>query len=247
MTAAQSLADATTQVYDAIRADILSGRCAPLEHLREVPLSERMGVSRTPVRLALKQLARDGFVVLRPNRGAYVAPWDRKTLSEIAEVRAHLAVMAGRLAAASVTPADLARLRHAAAAVSEGIDDPAGRDIDRCAHAILAFHEEVFRIGRNDLLAQLYRQTTYVPVVHRTFHRFTEADWMRIRAYPDQVIDALAEGDGICAGAVMQSYFLAAKRAIVAAGDPEGTQDGPGTAPGPAWPTADMPQTRTGS
>lgn len=209
---------ALSQAYRAIRDGILSGRLRPHAHLREVPLSRDLGFSRTPIRVALKDLARDGYVVIVPNRGAFVAAWDPATLADIADVRAHLSVLAGRRAARAATPADVVRLRGLVARLRRAIEVGPGRDLEACAAGLLEFHGEIYRISASPLLARLFDQTTYVPVVQRTFADFAEEDWARTASYTGQAVDALGVGDGECLGALMQAYFLMAKRAIIAAG-----------------------------
>lgn len=218
MTADEGGRAALSQAYRAIRQGILSGLYRPHDHLREIPLSAELGYSRTPIRTALKDLARDGYVVIVPNRGAFVAAWDAATLADIAEVRAHLSVLAGRLAARHAAADDVQRLRATVAGLHRAIEAGGGRDIETCATLLLGFHGEIFRIGRSRLLARLFEQTTYVPVVQRTFTDFSEADWARTVSYTAQAVDALGVGDGDCLGALMQAYFLMAKRAIIAAG-----------------------------
>ena len=78
------LADA---IHGQLRAAILSGQCAPGEHLREVEIADRYDVSRGPVREALLQLEREGLVLLRRNRGAVVARLSRADLEEVYSLR----------------------------------------------------------------------------------------------------------------------------------------------------------------
>ena len=104
------MAKSAGKAYDAIRARILDGNFPPKSHLREKDLAEVIGVSRTPVREALRKLAADGYVQFIPNRGAFVAEWTETSLSALIDVRAELAAMAGRLAANQIRREDLAEL-----------------------------------------------------------------------------------------------------------------------------------------
>src|SRR5579862_6440277 len=94
-----------------LRALIIEGELAPGARLNERELSERLGVSRTPLREAFRMLAADGLLVQLPNRGAQVVSLSRDDARHAFEVMAALEGLAGELAAARVTEPDLADLR----------------------------------------------------------------------------------------------------------------------------------------
>ena len=93
--------------------DIVAGRIAPGSVLRQEQLSERFGVSRTPIREALRRLAALGLVSFVPNRGVRVRTLSREELREAFLVRAELESLATELATPRMTPDDLARLDEA--------------------------------------------------------------------------------------------------------------------------------------
>lgn len=97
-------------VRDEIEELIAFGKLPPGKHLDETELAERFGVSRTPVREALNQLANAGLVEIRPRRGAVVAEVGPQALVEMFEVMAELEGMCGRLAARRISSAQLAAL-----------------------------------------------------------------------------------------------------------------------------------------
>src|SRR5262245_32416607 len=84
------MTQASERAYTQIRAGLLGGVFAPGERLREEDLAQRTGVSRTPVREALRRLALEGFVDLQPGRGVQVVSWSDQDLDEIFSVRALL-------------------------------------------------------------------------------------------------------------------------------------------------------------
>ncbi|MBP2231117.1 DNA-binding GntR family transcriptional regulator [Azospirillum agricola] len=96
---------------DRLRGMIIYGDLAPSARLIEPELSERLGISRTPLREALKLLAAEGLVMLRPNRNAIVAPLDAAELTHLFEAEGCIESFAARLAAERMTAADLRRLR----------------------------------------------------------------------------------------------------------------------------------------
>ena len=90
-------------VYHAIREAILNGEFAPNRRLREIPISEKLGVSRTPVREAIKRLEEEHLVVIKPKCGARVAAFTDKDVSDALDVRLMIENMAVRLAARNMT------------------------------------------------------------------------------------------------------------------------------------------------
>lgn len=94
-------------VYRVLWDRILDRQLHPGEKLSDLRLSEELGVSRTPVREALLRLEKDGVVIAEPNRGFFVASYDRRDIEEIYELRAALEAFALRHAAITVSPADI--------------------------------------------------------------------------------------------------------------------------------------------
>jgi len=97
------VAKGSTEFKAVLEDDIATGRIAPGARLDEATLAERFGVSRTPIREALQQLAATGLVELRPYRGAVVSSPDPRRLMEMFEVMAELEAMCGRLSARRLT------------------------------------------------------------------------------------------------------------------------------------------------
>jgi DNA-binding GntR family transcriptional regulator len=137
------------ELRDAIEEEIASGAFAPGEHLDEVALAERYGVSRTPVREALMQLSAIGLVVARPRRGVVVARPSPEQLMEMFEVMAEVEGMAGRLAARRASPADLKRLKDAHLACVRAARKA---DADEYYYENEQFHDAIYSASRNAFL-----------------------------------------------------------------------------------------------
>lgn len=208
---------AAERAYDRLRNGILDGRYTSGAHLTETAVAMDMGVSRTPVREALRRLSQEGFVEFHPNQGAFVSVWGRKSLADLAEVRAELAALAGRLAALRIEPGRLQELEAVACALDADIREADAAARQSWVDDNLAFHRIVFEIAGNDWLAQMFEQTTHAPVMQQTFHAFGPDDWAAISAYYRELIAALREGDGEWAMAVMRNHFLSSRRALLAA------------------------------
>ena len=91
------------KVFQKIREEILSGVYQDGEELREVTLGEKLGVSRTPVREALRQLELEGLVTIVPNKGAYVTSISRKDVEDIYKIRSLLEGLCARWATKNIT------------------------------------------------------------------------------------------------------------------------------------------------
>ena len=101
-----------SQIFNRIRDDILSGNYTPGEELKEATLGKQLGVSRTPVREALRQLDLEGLVEIAPNRGAKVIGISRKDVEDIYHMRARLEGLAARKAAEQIKEEELAELEE---------------------------------------------------------------------------------------------------------------------------------------
>lgn len=135
--------------YGILREAILSGALAPGEWLRQESLAEVMGVSRLPVRTALKQLESEGLVSFHPHRGARVRTLSAAQIDEIYRLRRLLETYALRLSMANMRPERLETLRKLSAQLDE---KPAGADF---IEARVLFYREVYDAERNPLTVEM--------------------------------------------------------------------------------------------
>lgn len=135
-----------------LRELILTGELSPGEPLRQRSLADRLGVSPTPVREALRLLEAEGLVTSDVHRGACVAKPDRSSAEETARVRGALEALAAELAAAKISEAELAGLRSLEQEMAASLDD-------RHRYAVLnrQFHYDVSRAAHSPLLLSLLR------------------------------------------------------------------------------------------
>ena len=131
-------------VFNTLRQAILKGELKPGERLMEIALAEKLGVSRTPIREAMRKLELEGLVVMIPRRGAQVANITEKDLNDVLEVRITLENMAIEKACANMTDADIRKLEQAA----EG-------DLVKMAEADVNFHEVIYEAADNKRLMQV--------------------------------------------------------------------------------------------
>ncbi|MGC3954987.1 MAG: GntR family transcriptional regulator [Propionicimonas sp.] len=137
---------------DYLRERITSGGFAPGYRLKERDLVEEIGISRVPIREALRGLASEGFVTLTPRRGAVVTTLEPEDLVEIFEVREALEVQEAALAARKATPAEIAMMFEQVTASERGLLDGDRKAVDQ---ANLAFHAVLVQMTHNDLLSKL--------------------------------------------------------------------------------------------
>ena len=128
-------------VFEALRDAIVSRILEPGERLMEVQLAEAMGVSRTPVREAIRRLELEGFVVMIPRRGAYVAQLSLKDIADAFEIRGALEGLAAGLAAERATEDDIEELGRLLVRMSECLDSG---DTKKAVDMDIEFHEKLY-------------------------------------------------------------------------------------------------------
>ena len=138
-------------VFESLREAIILGRLKPGERLMEIQLAEEMGVSRTPVREAIRKLELEGFVVMVPRKGAYVAGISVKDIVDVFEVRAALEGLAAGLAAERITGEEMDLLERSLLKINA----VGGGDIDAAVEGDISFHDIIYRASRNQRLVQI--------------------------------------------------------------------------------------------
>lgn len=139
-------------VFKTLRQGILTGELKPGERLMEIHLANRLGVSRTPIREAIRKLELEGLVTMVPRRGAEVAQISEKNLKDVLEVRRALDVLAVELACDRITKEELEKLKEAK---EEFVRLTQTKDTSLISKSDEAFHDIITRSTRNDRLIQL--------------------------------------------------------------------------------------------
>lgn len=139
-------------VFNTLRQAILTGEMKPGERLMEIHLANKLGVSRTPIREAIRKLELEGLVVMIPRRGAEVAQITWKNLKDVLEVRRALDVLAVELACDRMRQEELTELGRACTEFKEATRT---QDWRKIAAADVHLHDIIVRSTRNDRLIQL--------------------------------------------------------------------------------------------
>jgi DNA-binding GntR family transcriptional regulator len=199
------------QVAERLRSRIYAHELAPGAWVDEQALALAYGISRTPMREALKVLAAEGLVQLKPRRGCYVTELSEQDLDEIFPVMALLEGRCAFEAAEKAAPADLAAL----AAVHEQLENyAAAGDTDRFFEANQAFHAAVRQLAGNRWLSQLIDDT-------RKMLKLTRRDSLRLEGRLKQslsehraILKAIRHRDANEAGRLMQGHLLSGRAAL---------------------------------
>lgn len=199
---------AAEHAYRSIREQILSGERAGGEWLREDDLADSIGVSRTPVREALRHLAAEGLVLHQRNRGVQVQTWSAADLNEIYSLRSLLEPYGCRLAA-STGMAELEAL-DALATEMERAANALHPDLDKITRLNNEFHRGIIEASGNRRLMELVASNMQVPLVRHTFSRYSSSSLRRSMTHHRELVDALSMGDPDWAESVMRSHVRAA-------------------------------------
>lgn len=139
-------------VFNTLRKAILTGELKPGERLMEIHLANRLGVSRTPIREAIRKLELEGLVIMIPRRGAEVAQITEKSLKDVLEVRRALDALCAELACERITQEELQSLK---VACEEFARATRTKDATVIAEADVAMHDIIVKATGNARLIQL--------------------------------------------------------------------------------------------
>jgi DNA-binding GntR family transcriptional regulator len=190
---------------DQLEQDIVTGHFKPGERLDEQSLATRFGVSRTPIREALMQLASAGMVELQPRRGAFVANLGFKEIIERFETMAALEGMCGALAARRITDDQRSKLVEAHEACTAEAKNGAS---DSYYYANERFHQIIYEACHNTYLAEQARQLhtrlkPYRRLQLRARHRVSNS-----LAEHQKIVEAILAGDSAKAEQRLRAHIL---------------------------------------
>lgn len=179
-------------VFENLRTAILEGDLKAGQRLMEVQLAEQLGVSRTPIREAIRKLELEGLVVMLPRKGAYVANMSFKDLIDVLEIRSSLEGLAASLAAERLREEDISDLERVAKEFEKSVREA---DIDNVLKKDVEFHEKIFLMANNKKLYQLI--TSLWEQVHRfrvTYVSNYDASLSLVDEH-NRILEAIKSGD----------------------------------------------------
>lgn len=139
-------------VFNTLRQAILRGEMEPGERLMEIQLAQKLGVSRTPIREAIRKLELEGLVVMIPRKGAEVAHITEKDMRDVLEVRCTLEELAISLACKNVTDEAITELKNANRVFESAI---VSQDVVAIVDADVLFHDAIYAMTNNARLIQI--------------------------------------------------------------------------------------------
>lgn len=139
-------------VFNTLRQAILTGDLKPGERLMEIHLANKLGVSRTPIREAIRKLELEGLVTMIPRRGAEVAQITEKSMNDVLEVRRSMDALCAELACDRISEQELVALEKACDDFAEAVKT---KDIRKIAQADVALHDIIVQATGNRRLVQL--------------------------------------------------------------------------------------------
>ena len=139
-------------VFNTLRQAILRGELKPGERLMEIQLANKLGVSRTPIREAIRKLELEGLVLMIPRKGAEVAEITEKNMRDVLEVRKALEELAVQLACEKITAEEIEEMKKAAEEFRMILKN---KDITEIAEADVRFHDIIYMATDNQKLILL--------------------------------------------------------------------------------------------
>ncbi|GJD50732.1 Fatty acid metabolism regulator protein [Methylobacterium crusticola] len=209
------------EVAERLRALIRSGELEPRARINEIALTERFGISRTPLREAIKILATEGLLDLLPNRGARVASISLAEIDEMLEVVAGLEATAADLACRHITEPEIAAIaaaHEAMIAAWRREDDPAYFTLNR------QIHEAVMAASRNATLGAIYASLSGRIQRARYAAHKTPEQWRRAVDEHVQMLALLRARDGEGLARVVRAH-IRGKKAVIAAAYGDGAAE----------------------
>lgn len=199
-------------VFNTLREAILKGDFTPGERLMEKQLAERLGVSRTPIREAIRKLELEGLVIMVPRKGAEVASITGKDISDVLEVRATLEALAVKLACKKMSDQDLNELmavnnEFRKAAQEKNVKEIIEKDVE--------FHDIIFHSSNNDKLIQIINN------LREQIYRFRVEYIYKMKSYDnlvkehDEIVSAMMERKGKEASTIALKHIENQERSVL--------------------------------
>ncbi len=179
-------------VYEELKLQILTGKIVPGTRMMEVELAEDMGVSRTPIREAIRKLEKEGLVTIEPRRGAYASQVSADDMVEVLEVRQNMEGLAAFMAASRMKPEQLKKIEETEVLYNKAVEtgDTAGMIFYDSK-----FHKLIVEASNNKTLLQLIEPLQEMALRFRYLYY---DDFKRAENMPNEhqtIIDAIAHGD----------------------------------------------------
>ena len=199
-------------VFNTLRQAIITGEFAPGERLMEISLANRLGVSRTPVREAIRKLELEGLVIMIPRKGAQVAKITEKNLKDVIEIRTVLEEFAAVLACERIDQNGIRDLRQAHEDFIRSVENG---DILDIVDKDETFHDTIFRATNNDRLISIINN------LREQFYRYRMEYVKDIRQRSNlveehrELLNAITNRDSVKAKELMRTHLLNQQQEVI--------------------------------
>jgi GntR family transcriptional regulator of vanillate catabolism len=210
-----------------MRELLMRGEFRPGEHIREIPVAERLGVSRTPARLALERLAHEGLLESRPKGGFEVREFTLQDILDAIEIRGELEATAARMAVERLQSLDeLGPLRRCIAEVDALLAQPAHALESMAAYTPIneKFHAGLLELAKSPILTRSMEQVLALPFAAPSAFTGSEAETKRWHEtltvahwQHGLIVDALANRNATRAASAAREHSGLARRGVEAA------------------------------
>ena len=203
-------------VYDQLKRQILTGKISPGTRMMEISLADEMGVSRTPVREAIRKLEKEGLVTIEPRRGAYASNISVIDVIDTLEVREELEGFAAALAAERITNAEIDEMVAMTEKYAEAVT---ANDTEQIIHYDEMFHKAIVKASRNKTLIKI--SETVQELVLRFRYVYYD-DFSRYENMPREhreIIAAIRKGSADEAKKVADTHVRKLKDLVIRQGE----------------------------
>lgn len=179
-------------VFNTLRQAILRGELKPGERLMEIQLANKLGVSRTPIREAIRKLELEGLVLMIPRKGAEVADITEKSLKDVLEVRRALEELSVKLTCDRITKEEIKELEQAAENFRKTLKS---KDITEIAEADVRFHDVIYAATKNQKLIQLLNNLHEQMYRYRIEYLKDEEVYPKLLKEHKEIIERISKGE----------------------------------------------------
>ncbi|MCD6436625.1 MAG: GntR family transcriptional regulator [Clostridiales bacterium] len=210
-------------VFEYLRDEIMTGKLKPNQRLMENTIAEKLGVSRTPVREAIRKLEKENFITMVPRKGAYVTKIKSKEILDVLEIRRVLEGFAAALASNRMSDSEKRGLRKSNEKFGRFMEN---LDVQGMIRKDREFHDLIFKATKNERLVELVRE------LHEQFHRFrliyfSEASsYTNIQKWHTLILEAIEDGNADDAKKYAEDHVEEIEKSVIAWAESEENEDG---------------------
>lgn len=199
-------------VCETLREAIRNGILEPGERLMEIQIAEELGVSRTPVREAIRKLELEGYVIMLPRRGTYVANLSIKDINEVYEIRASIDALAAGLAAERITPDELEQMERMLVATAEAFERG---NMELVVECDTKFHDVLYCASRNDRLVGIINNLREQLTRFRSISMAHAGRMKKTMEEHGLIVEAIAQRDAELAQTLARQHMENAEQALL--------------------------------